>query len=200
MTPRLRKLIAPVLAAFASTAVAAACRRGDAAADGGAPPPAVVVHEVDGSLLSVDHPERFALVTASERDAAPTLSVTGVVSPDPSRAIPVVSLASGRVVDLRVRLGDHVEKGQLLLRVRSADVTLAFADYRKARADQLLARPTARSPGKTSKSRRMPLKRPTSTSPPPRIGWSCSASILRAPPRTSSTSSRPRRGSSRSRT
>jgi cobalt-zinc-cadmium efflux system membrane fusion protein len=52
----------------------------------------------------------------------------------------VVSVASGRVVDIRVRLGDSVVKGQLLMRVQSADVAQAFSDYREAVADERLAR------------------------------------------------------------
>jgi len=44
------------------------------------------------------------------------------------------------VVDIRTRLGDTVRKGQLLLRVQSADVSGAMSDYKKARADELLAR------------------------------------------------------------
>jgi cobalt-zinc-cadmium efflux system membrane fusion protein len=106
----------------------------------GAPPPPVVEHEGDGSVVRVDHPERFPLATATRREAAPEVRVTGVVNPDVSRAVPVVSLASGRVIDLRARLGDTVRKGQLLLRIQSADIASAFSDYRKAVADEVLAR------------------------------------------------------------
>jgi len=105
-----------------------------------APPPAVVDHEDGGNTFRVEKPERFALATATVRQVTPTLTVTGVVSPDVSRSVPVVSLASGRVVELRVRLGDQVTRGQLLLRVQSADATGAIADYRKAQADDTLAR------------------------------------------------------------
>jgi len=52
----------------------------------------------------------------------------------------VVSLASGRVVGIHARLGDTVEKGQLLLTIRSDDVSGGFSDYRKAVADEILAR------------------------------------------------------------
>jgi cobalt-zinc-cadmium efflux system membrane fusion protein len=62
------------------------------------------------------------------------------VAPDISRTVPVISLASGRVVDIRARLGDTVEKGQLLMRVQSVDVAGAYSDYRKAVADEVLAR------------------------------------------------------------
>ncbi len=66
--------------------------------------------------------------------------MTGVVSPDVSRSVPAISLASGRVVEVRARLGDTVKKGQLLLRVRSADISGAFSDYRQAVADETLSR------------------------------------------------------------
>jgi len=120
--------------------LAAACTaRGNAEGAPAAPPPTVVDHDEDTGAIRVDHPEQFPLSTATAHDAAPELSVTGVVNPDVSRAVPVVSLASGRVIDLRARLGDRVRKGQLLLRIQSADVAAAFADYRKAVADRALA-------------------------------------------------------------
>jgi membrane fusion protein, heavy metal efflux system len=105
----------------------------------GAPPPAVVDHDGGSSVIRVDHPDQFPLATATGHDAAPELSVTGVVNPDVSRAVPVVSLASGRVIEVRARLGDQVQKGQLLLRIQSADAAAAFSDYRKAVADRALA-------------------------------------------------------------
>jgi cobalt-zinc-cadmium efflux system membrane fusion protein len=105
-----------------------------------APPPAPIERKGDGTLLRVEHPEQYPLATATRQDATPELSVTGVVNPDVSRAVPVISLASGRVVDLRARLGDSVEKGQLLLRIQSLDISGAFSDYRKAVADEGLAR------------------------------------------------------------
>jgi len=107
--------------------------------NGGAPPPAKVEKEQDVNLLTVDHPDQFPLVKATEYLAAPTLSVTGTVNPDISRTVPVISLASGRVVEILARLGDAVQKGQVLLRVQSPDIAGAFSDYRKAVADELLA-------------------------------------------------------------
>src|SRR5262249_14200226 len=37
-------------------------------------------------------------------------------------------------------LGDQVNKGQLLMKVQSADISAAFSDYRHAMADETLAR------------------------------------------------------------
>jgi len=111
----------------------------EAGSNPGAPPPAQVEHEGDANVFKVEHPDRFPLVTAAERVAAPELNVTGVVNADVSRNVPVVSLASGRVVEIHARLGDQVTKGQLLLRIQSNDISSAFSDYRHALADEKLA-------------------------------------------------------------
>lgn len=105
-----------------------------------APPPATVINAVDLSHFAVDHPERYPLATAAQYEAPSKLVVTGAVYPDVSRTVPVVTLASGRVIDIRARLGDTVQKGQLLLRIRSDDVSTGYDAYRKAVADELLAR------------------------------------------------------------
>jgi membrane fusion protein, heavy metal efflux system len=74
------------------------------------------------------------------RETTSQLTVTGTVNADVSRSVPVISIATGRVVEIHARLGDSVQKGQLLLRVQSADMSGAFSDYRKAVADEQLAR------------------------------------------------------------
>ena len=96
------------------------------------PHPATVQPDVNADNFKVDHPERFPLATAAEYMAAPELNVTGVVSPDVSRQVPVPSLASGRVLEIDARLGDQVKRGQLLFKVRSSDIASALSDYRKA--------------------------------------------------------------------
>ena len=100
------------------------------------PVPAKVITTGDMSLVTVDKPELFPLVTAEAYEAAPELSVTGTVNPDVAREVPVISLASGRVVDIKARLGDDVRKGQLLLKVQSPDSTNAFDTYEKAVNDE----------------------------------------------------------------
>jgi cobalt-zinc-cadmium efflux system membrane fusion protein len=87
---------------------------------------------MDAGNFKVDHPEQFPVAAAGARMATPELSVTGVVSPDPSRQATVPSLATGRVVEIDARKGDEVKKGQLLFKVRSTDIAGAYADYRKA--------------------------------------------------------------------
>jgi cobalt-zinc-cadmium efflux system membrane fusion protein len=120
--------------------VLAACNEGKADPKAEAPPPASVQADLDANNFKVDHLELFPLATAVEYKAAPALNVTGVVQPDIARAVPVISLASGRVVEVKARLGDVVKKGQLLLRVQSNDVSGAYQIYVKAVNDERLAR------------------------------------------------------------
>jgi len=105
-----------------------------------APPPPRVIQGVDVTFFAVEHPEQYPIVTATQYQAPSELVATGVVLPDIARSVPVITLASGRVVDIRARLGDTVQKGQVLLRVRSDDVAVGFDAYRKAVSDELLAR------------------------------------------------------------
>ena len=123
-----------------ATLVINGCKSEKVNADAEAPPPAKVVSGVDVSNFAVDHPELYPIVTATEYQAPSQLFVTGTVFPDIARTVPVISLASGRIVDIRARLGDTVKKGQILLRVRSDDISGGFDAYHKAISDELLAR------------------------------------------------------------
>lgn len=107
--------------------------------DAGAPPPLKVEH-TDPNIFQVAHPEQFSLATAVEHVTTSELNATGTVNADVSRTVPVISIATGRVVEIDARLGDTVTKGQVLLRVQSADISGAFSDYQKAVADEQLAR------------------------------------------------------------
>lgn len=118
----------------------AACHEGKADPKAEAPPQAKVEPDMDANNFKVDHPDQFPLATAVEYKAAPALNATGVVQPDISRAVPVISLAAGRVVEVKARLGDEVKKGQLLMKVQSNDIAGAYQTYRKAVDDELLAR------------------------------------------------------------
>jgi cobalt-zinc-cadmium efflux system membrane fusion protein len=99
-----------------------------------------VVPQMNINDFKVDHPEQFPIVTAAEYQAPMALNVTGVVNPDIARAVPVISMAAGRVVEIKARLGDQVKKGQVLLRVQSNDVSTAYQTYLKAVNDERLAR------------------------------------------------------------
>jgi membrane fusion protein, heavy metal efflux system len=106
----------------------------------GAPPPLKVERAEDRNLFQVDRPEQFPLTAAVEHVTVSQLKATGTVNPDISRSVPVISIAAGRVVEIKARLGDTVKNGQVLLRVQSADISGAFSDYQKAVADEQLTR------------------------------------------------------------
>jgi cobalt-zinc-cadmium efflux system membrane fusion protein len=140
MTKRCFETLAGTALCLALAGLLAGCSEGKADPQAEAPPPAKVVPDMNSNNFKVEHPEQFPLATAVEYKAAPALNVTGVVQPDIARAVPVISLAAGRVVEIKARLGDVVTKGQLLLRVQSNDVSGAYQTYRKALNDELLAR------------------------------------------------------------
>jgi membrane fusion protein, heavy metal efflux system len=98
-----------------------------------------VVETGNAGLVTVDHAEQYPTVAASQVNEPEKLDVTGSVFPDVAREIPVISMANGRVVDIRARLDDNVKKGQLLFSVESPDISSAFDTYVKAAADEQLA-------------------------------------------------------------
>jgi membrane fusion protein, heavy metal efflux system len=128
--------------ALSSIAILFLCSCGNGKNDpnAGAPPPLKVERAEDRNVFQVEHPDKFPLTTAAERVTTSQLTATATVNPDISRTVPVISLATGRVVEIKARLGDTVKKGQVLLRVQSADISAAFSDYQKAVADEQLVR------------------------------------------------------------
>jgi cobalt-zinc-cadmium efflux system membrane fusion protein len=100
----------------------------------------VVQEAPDLNVATVEHPELFALARVEVRKAATELSVNGVVAPDVSRTVPVNALTGGRVAEVRVRLGDDVKKGDVLLTLTSPDVSSAISDYQKFQADENLSK------------------------------------------------------------
>jgi len=126
-------------AALAAGLAMAGCGDAKLEPNAGAPPPLKVERVEDRNLFPVERPEQFPLVAAVEHVTIAELRATGTVNPDIARSVPVISIATGRVVEIKARLGDTVTKGQLLLRVQSADIAVAFSDYQKAVADEKLA-------------------------------------------------------------
>ena len=127
-----------IFVTLASLVSVVACKKDFTPADG-APPSPQVTKTGDASLVTVERPEQFSLISADRLETAAQLRVTGSVFPDIAREIPVISLANGRVVDIKARLDDHVKKGDLLLKVQSPDIAGAFDIYLKAANDEQLA-------------------------------------------------------------
>jgi cobalt-zinc-cadmium efflux system membrane fusion protein len=129
----LRRRLPLFLLLLAILAAALACSNDTPAATSN--PPVTL----DPDVFNADHPELFKTTKAQLRQLPTQITANGVVSPDVNRTIHVTSLGAGRVVDLKVKLGDNVQKGQTLIVISSPDLASAFADYEKAKADEALS-------------------------------------------------------------
>ena len=117
----------------------AGCSRDTTSANGNAPP-AKIEPTPEPGVYRPPYPEQFPLVKVAMRRVPDELLVNGVVAPDVQRTVHVTSLSGGRVVEIRARLGDQVAQGQVLLVIDSSELATAISDYKKALADQVLAR------------------------------------------------------------
>ena len=95
------------------------CSGGNSDPQAEAPPPLKVERVEDRNVFQVDHPERFQLTQATEHVATPQLKVTGTVNPDISRAVPVISIAAGRVVEIDARLVTRLKRANCCSRCRA---------------------------------------------------------------------------------
>jgi membrane fusion protein, heavy metal efflux system len=110
----------------------AACSHGSTEA----PPPAPVVVAEHGLLrVPEKSPLRTQLVVqpVELRNAPHALVFPAMIEADPSRTANVLPALTGKVVELKVGLGDHVTRGQVLAVVDSGDLAQAYADVEKAR-------------------------------------------------------------------
>jgi len=110
----------------------AACSHGaDNAAE---QPPAFTVENglikvSDGSPLR----KELAVQPVESRQAAHVMTFPANVEADPTHTTNVLPPLTGRLMELKVGLGDHVTKGQLLAVMDSGDFAQAHADVQKAR-------------------------------------------------------------------
>jgi membrane fusion protein, heavy metal efflux system len=63
------------------------------------------------------------------------LDIPAQIEPDPTEVVHVFPPAGGRIVSMKVRPWDWVQKGQTLATIESSDLSRAVADYHKALAD-----------------------------------------------------------------
>ena len=95
------------------------------------------------ATLSADAVRRYGVVVghAERRTLVPTVTVPARVSFDLEHVSHVGVAVTGRVAELRVRLGDAVSAGDVLMTVDSPDVGEAEADYLQKRAAAAVAGP-----------------------------------------------------------
>ncbi|MGO4700833.1 efflux RND transporter periplasmic adaptor subunit [Dyella sp. 2RAB6] len=116
----------------------AACSRTEQAP---APAPAVV-NDAGVLRIPANSPLRQRLkVRAVEQRALPhALVAPALIEADPSHTVNVLAPVTGRVIELRVKLGDRVTRGQVLALIASGDHAQAVADQRKAADATALAK------------------------------------------------------------
>ncbi len=123
----------PLVLLLAALGGAVACSKDTPAAT--SKPPITL----DPDVFLTDQPQLFKTAKAETRALPTQVTANGTVSPDVNRTIHITSLGGGRVVDLKVKLGDAVTKGQTLLVISSPDLSAATSDYQKAKADEVLS-------------------------------------------------------------
>ncbi len=131
---RVRRCLGKFAIALVLVSVAVGCSRSK-----GDPGETTLETNSDPNVFTLQHPEQFPLVEVQLRKVTDEVHVNGVIAPDISRSIPVVSLGGGRVVEIKAKLGDNVRKGETLLLINSPDLSQAFSDYQKFKADEQLA-------------------------------------------------------------
>ncbi len=113
-----------------------AARLGTAsAAQPSAEPPAPAMLRQGGKIVvPANSPLRPRLVVAAVTGAsgAHGLTLPGIVEADPARTLNILPPLTGRLTDLKVKLGDTVKRGQVLAILSSPDLDQAYADTEKA--------------------------------------------------------------------
>ncbi len=77
-----------------------------------------------------ESPVRYVKVV--QQTLPETLDLAAKVQADPTKVVRIFPPASGRVVAIEVKPGDHVRRGQTVAVLNSSDVASAHADYAKA--------------------------------------------------------------------
>ena len=75
---------------------------------------------------------RLSVMTVSLQPVSPKLLLPAVVESDPARTAAVLTPLSGRLIALKVALGDRVVRGQVLAVIDSPDLAQAYNDNDKA--------------------------------------------------------------------
>jgi membrane fusion protein, heavy metal efflux system len=102
---------------------------------------AALVHQGERIFIPEKSPLRTRLtVSAAAAEERGTLvTAPGVVESDPARTVNVLPPGAGRVHEVKVGLGDRVQRGVLLATIDSPDLAQAYADNDKAAAAAALA-------------------------------------------------------------
>jgi cobalt-zinc-cadmium efflux system membrane fusion protein len=103
-----------------------------------APP---LVHKGDQILVPEGSPlrQRLTLLAAPAESRSAAITAPGIVESNPARTVIVLPPGAGRVRDIKVALGDRVQRGEALVTIDSPDLAQAYADNDKAASAAALA-------------------------------------------------------------
>jgi membrane fusion protein, heavy metal efflux system len=101
---------------------------------GGAAQPDLMTRQGERILVPVGSAlrTRLTVMPAQAQRVVPKLVLPGVVESNPARTASVLPALGGRVLELKVALGERVARGQLLAVIDSADLAQAYDDNDKA--------------------------------------------------------------------
>jgi cobalt-zinc-cadmium efflux system membrane fusion protein len=85
---------------------------------------------------------KLMIEPVEEKEIQRTLVLPAIVEADPARTAKVLPPVAGRVMDLKVRLGERVTQGQDLAVIDSGDLAQAYSDDEKAHAALKLTKQT----------------------------------------------------------
>jgi len=92
----------------------------------------------DGSRIVVPEGSplrgKLTIGTVAQQQIDRTLQLPAIVEAEPARTVKVLPPVAGRLIDLKIQLGERVERGQELAVIDSSDLAQAYADEDKARS------------------------------------------------------------------
>jgi cobalt-zinc-cadmium efflux system membrane fusion protein len=94
----------------------------------------LLVHQGNRIFVPESSPlrQRLTVMAAAAQPESPLIRAPGIVESDPARTVTVLPPGTGRVHELKVALGDRVQRGQLLALIDSPDLAQAYDDNDKA--------------------------------------------------------------------
>jgi cobalt-zinc-cadmium efflux system membrane fusion protein len=103
-------------------------------ADKGSSEPELMLRQGDKIVVPVGSAlrSRLTVMAVTAQAVNPKLSLPAVVESDPARTAAVLTPLSGRLIALKVALGDRVTRGQVVAVIDSPDLAQAYADNDKA--------------------------------------------------------------------
>ncbi len=122
---------------IAISVVALVTVRRSSAANVERPKPAADLVEVDQAMMS-----NIRIETARAEGTHARLTATGKVQFNDDRTARVLAPLPGQVLDLKVRVGDRVQKNEVLFSIKSREVASLVTDYWENQRDLDLARKT----------------------------------------------------------